>query len=242
MCDTMKNALALLLASRLGFTVAFRQSSECTSGLLGRSVTLLAEYTPAQAYCAAQFEATAIASSITVTSCLPEPTAVKQDSDLQQRDDFDEFTTEQAAEFARLRRMRLSTQQTFCSCIETSPSPKVVSVTADCAKGQYCSLSGICKPKRNCRNPARCDSDSYCLEAAAGACFCHPDTENSNLGYCMSAGPSGKGCPDVYEDCSSNAQCGGARVCIYACCREEPFCVDLTEYDPDTPNTAAPSR
>lgn len=45
---------------------------------------------------------------------------------------------------------------------------------------------------------------------------------------------AGAGCPETYEDCSRNAECGGdgSRVCTYACCRGEAFCVDLNDYEP----------
>lgn len=60
--------------------------------------------------------------------------------------------------------------------------------------------------------------------------FCHADTDTPDKGYCMS-GTSGCPAEGTYEDCGSNADCGGGwRVCISACCREEPFCVDVRGY------------
>jgi hypothetical protein len=157
--------------------------------------------------------------------------------------DRDHHRVDQARAFTRLQDARGPIQHAFCICISPPPPPPAslpVTVTVTCPEQQYCTASGICKPRRTCTNAARCDSSSYCLEAAAGACFCHPDVDDDTAsGYCMSGGPAARGgCPEVYEDCAANADCAGAKVCILACCREEPFCVDLDDYSPQTPSAA----
>ncbi|KXT05283.1 hypothetical protein AC579_8066 [Pseudocercospora musae] len=217
-------------------TNAASTDSKCLAGPLAKPASQLKNYGPAQAYCSQQYPAT----TVTVTSCATPTSAPTrkerrkaQDDDKQSNDNDPE---DRAKAFARIQQSPHAAQAAICSCISDPPS--TISIIASCTPGQYCDESGDCKPKRNCNNPAQCESQSYCLEAAAGACFCHPDTDDSSRGYCMSGGPTAGGCPETYEDCASNAECQGARVCIYACCREQPFCVDINDYNPSTPNEA----
>lgn len=129
---------------------------------------------------------------------------------------------------ASLTRSSPSIVSAVCSCVSHKTTTYK---TLTCAPWETCDPSTLtCAMTRDCRNPARCDSSSYCGTSAAGVdMFCHPDTDDLEAGYCMSGTP---GCPAEgdFEDCESNADCGGEKVCIYACCREEPFCIDVREY------------
>lgn len=123
----------------------------------------------------------------------------------------------------------LSTVSAICACIAPSSSPQTVTIS--CRDGEICDASGSCTIERDCYNPARCDASSFCGTGSTGVnMFCHQDTDDAASGYCMDDGPAGHGCPEDYEDCSSNAECGGKRVCIFSCCREAPFCVDVHDY------------
>lgn len=240
-------ALALVLLS----TSAAANDSECRYGQIGQFVALLENYAPAQTYCSNLLSPQQLPATITttITQCRPDPTAAppakikaRQEEDSTQID----HETGPAAALQQLRRShRIS--NTVCACIvsATSETPIIETtyVTTSCSSTSTCNPRTLtCQPKRNCANPARCASSSYCLESPiSGACFCHPDTDDPTAGYCMSAGP---GCPEVYEDCSSNSDCGGpgsSKVCIYACCREQPFCVDLEDYRTNMPSMAGAS-
>lgn len=225
-----------------------RAREGCLTGLHAKSISQLTGHGPAQSYCSRQYPiaTTTVTSCATATSIPTRQERVRRKAQKAnskdkwnepQSNDYND-PNDQAQAFTRLRQAPSATQEAICNCLSTSPST-ITTITTSCPTNQVCDATGTCKPARNCHNPARCDSQSYCLEAAAGACFCHPDTEDSSQGYCMSGGPPDQGCPESYEDCSTNADCKGSRVCIYACCREEPFCVDVDDYNPNTPNPAS---
>ena len=199
--------------------------SACSSGQLGQLVALLEDYAPALSYCSMLVPATAPTTATTITQCQPEATHNVRRRDDTELDDYDPSDSKPQA-FTKLKRSKQASYD-VCTCLRESP--RKVYITETCSSTQYCDATqNVCAPKRNCKNPAHCLSESY---VSSGDCFCHPDTDDSTAGYCMTTGP---GCPNTYEDCSSNAACGGgSRVCIYACCREEPFCVDLNDYEPD---------
>ena len=199
--------------------------SACSSGQLGQLVALLEDYAPALSYCSMLVSTTTSRTTTTITQCQPEATQHARRDNIE----LDEYnpSDSQSQAFTKLKRSKQASYD-VCTCI-ISNSPKKVYITETCSSTQYCDATqNVCVPKRNCKNPAHCLSESY---VPSGDCFCHPDTDDSTAGYCMTTGP---GCPNTYEDCSSNADCGGgSRVCIYACCREEPFCVDLNDYESD---------
>lgn len=231
----MRISLVTVLLFGAGVTTA--TDTACETGQLGQLVALLESYAPAVSYCAGLVPSRMPTTTTTITQCEPEATQQAKRDNVE-LDDYNPYDSQSKA-FTKLRRSKQASYD-VCTCMN-APISRTVYTTATCSLNEYCTSSGLCAPKRNCKKPARCESDSYCLEApVAGACFCHPDTDDSTMGYCMSAGP---GCPETYEDCSSNAECGGgSRVCIFACCRKQPFCVDLNAYDPYTPNNVSPKR
>lgn len=198
-----------------------------------RGFSWLSEYDPAITYCENLFPNAATTRTFcTITDTNDTSTVTRSELERLSR------RYNQEAIFNNLLQQRQSTIEAVCWCIASS---KVTTTIAVCGEGQTCDSSkGICKAVRNCQNPARCDPSSRCSGGSASDCYCHPDVEDSDAGYCMGNGPPGNPCPKVFEDCSSNSDCGGAKVCILACCRKEAFCVEIVDYS--CLNTLQPSR
>ncbi|KAF2213403.1 hypothetical protein CERZMDRAFT_83583 [Cercospora zeae-maydis SCOH1-5] len=255
----MRSATALALGLCACSVAAAAEDRECHLGEVGQFVALLENYAPAQMYCSNVVPPPEPAATITttITQCHPSPTATwpAQRKARQEESTENANDAQYAAAAAALQQLerfpRISTA--VCSCLvaesttsysSQQPIIETTYINTSCPSFATCNPHTLtCQPKRNCANPSRCDSSSYCLESPiSGACFCHPDTEDSTMGYCMSTGP---GCPAVYEDCSRNSDCANGsyssseRVCILACCREQPFCVDLEDYRTDVPVAAA---
>lgn len=230
MLFTIGAAIGLCITVIEAASSAIPAGEQCfPDGLAGFS--WLSDYEPAVTYCLNMYPHAAT----TRTLCaLPSDTIENREfaSDLSRRHD-------QEAIFENLLQQRQSTIETVCWCIASS---QFTTNIEDCAEGQFCdSKKGICKAARNCQNPARCDPASACSNGGpTGACYCHMDADDPSSGYCMGNGPPGKACPEVFEDCSSNSDCGGSKVCILACCRSEPFCVEVADYS--CSNAILPSR
>lgn len=210
----------------------------CFSGALA-GFAWLSDYDPAVSYCLNLYPHAAT----TRTLCaLPSDEELTSSSETRSdtRDLFRRHDLE--AIYDNLLDQRQSTIEAVCWCIASSQTTTTI---AECREGQYCdSKRRTCKAMRNCQNPARCDPASLCSSSSSSessnACYCHPDVDNPSEGYCMGNGPPGSPCPEVFEDCSSNSDCGGAKVCILACCRKESFCVEVVDYD--CANALSPSR
>lgn len=211
--------------------------SSCSSGSASKYMSL-ADFPLAQSYCSDNYPSPA---TVTVTSCASSTAATYTGASKRDQAGHPQWrgdhgpppppSSREAVLFKKLMDQSSSTQSAFCSCIGTQP--KVVTVQTTCDANEYCeSDTQTCKIQRDCANPASCDGHSYCgKDASSGQnLFCHMDTDVSEMGYCMNDGPPNMGCPEPYEDCQSNADCGGKRVCIYSCCRAEPFCVDVRDY------------
>lgn len=217
--------LTLFLNAR---TMAASAQTDCFTGSLADFASV-ANYSPAEAFCAEvhpeAFENRTVCSSTSAASKRYVNTIESRHFDTNS-DDWDQV---QRSTYEQLTHQDPPTFEKVCKCIGLSSN--ALTKTATCSSSEYCDTETVtCKSKRNCHNPARCDASSVCLNENSQTCFCHPDTDDAESGYCMGGGPVDEECPDVYEDCTSNSDCGGERVCIYACCREEPFCVNLGYY------------
>lgn len=204
--------------------------SSCTSGPASKYMPL-ADFGPAQSYCLDNYPTPA---TVTVSSCATPTSSTgtnKRDNadSSQWRGDRGRPSSE-AILFKQLLEESSPVISAFCSCISTQP--QIVTIQTTCAANEYCESNTLtCKVQRDCNNPATCDGHSFCGKGPSGNnLFCHQDTDDSAMGYCMNDGPRNQGCLEPYEDCQSNADCGGQRVCIYSCCRAEPFCVDVRDY------------
>jgi hypothetical protein len=213
-----------------GTTLALAASSsllDCFTGALADYLPI-SDYTPAQEFCSQEFPQ----AFSTRTTCASSPkSGAKRDMDhFEARNAYEAYNWDylQQSTFESLTHQSQTIIEKVCHCIAFSSA---ATTTIACTFPEYCdSQTGTCQSRRNCRNPARCDASSLCFNANDEACFCHPDTDDPDSGYCLGDGPAGAPCPDVYEDCASNADCGEAGVCIYACCRDEPFCINPDEY------------
>lgn len=210
------------------------QDETCFPGALA-GFSWLSNYDPAVSYCTNLYPEAATTRTLCALPTDTHNAATQSGSKALSR------RTDREAIFENLQRQRQSTIDAVCWCIASS---QVTTTIAECNEGQFCDATrGTCKAKQNCQNPARCDPSSLCSgsgSSSAGSCYCHPDIEDPTSGYCMGNGPPGNPCPEVFEDCSSNLDCGGAKVCILACCRKEAFCVEVADYD--CANELSPSR
>jgi len=216
-------------------------NEQCFSGALA-GFSWLSDFVPAVSYCTNLYPEAAT----TRTLCaLPSDEQQQTNSIKSRRSNSQDLFRrhDREAIYHNLLQQRQSTIEAVCWCIASS---QINTTISECDAGQYCDSSmGTCKVKHNCQNPARCDPASICSSSssssdASDACYCHPDVENPSKGYCMGNGPPGSPCPEVFEDCSSNSDCGGAKVCILACCRKDPFCVEVVDYE--CANALSPSR
>ncbi|KAK4613916.1 Ecp55 [Fulvia fulva] len=229
---------ASLLAAASATLVTAAYSSSCSSGPAAEFL-LLSNYQPAQQFCAQNYPPPA-PKTVTLCSAALSYTGSRKRDDSGSNDDTSNGMPPPARTiFKALLRQDDPTQKIFCACI--TPPVKPITVIASCAAGQTCSPDGVCRPTRDCSNPASCDGHSFCGKGPTGNnLFCHQDTDNAEMGYCMNDGPADQGCPEPYEDCQANSDCGGSRVCIHSCCRSEPFCVDVMDYRSE--NHMSPSK
>lgn len=235
--------LALCATVTASNSSATQTQADCFSGALA-GYSWLSDYDPAVSYCTNLYPDAAT----TRTLCAI-PSDEQQSQGVSSRSQFHNLFRRHDLDniLENLLQQRHSTIEAVCWCIASSKSTTTI---AECNDGQYCdSRRGTCKAMRNCQNPARCDLASLCSSgsdsgsdesSSSNACYCHPDVEHPSEGYCMGNGPPGNPCPKVFEDCSSNSDCDGSKVCILACCRKAPFCVEVADYN--CANALAPSR
>ncbi|EME42324.1 hypothetical protein DOTSEDRAFT_73225 [Dothistroma septosporum NZE10] len=221
--------LTSLLAAACATLATAAFPTSCSTGPAAQFLGL-ATYGPAQAYCSQNYQPPT-ASNVILCSATPSYTGSKIT-----RDDASGgpsvpslgalMPASSRTAFQTLLRQHEATLQAFCSCIAPP-----IQVAGNCVAGQSCGTDGVCRPTRDCNNPASCGGQSFCGKGPSGNnLFCHQDTDDAEMGYCMNDGPANQGCPDPYQDCQANADCGGSRVCIHSCCRAEPFCVDVLDY------------
>ncbi|KJY01370.1 hypothetical protein TI39_contig293g00022 [Zymoseptoria brevis] len=220
-------------------TMAASAQTDCFTGRLADFASI-ANYSPAEAFCAEvhpdAFRNQTVCSSTSASSKRYINTIEARHEFDSNSDDWDQV---QRSTYEHLTQQDPSTFEKVCNCIGKFSDALTKRII--CSSSEYCDIeTETCKSKRNCHNPARCEASSVCLNENSQACFCHPDTDDAESGYCIGRGPVDGECPDVYEDCTSNSDCGGEMVCIYACCREEPFCVELGYYGCE--NYRAPLR